>query len=79
MLHSHLACLVSRSHEERDMIHIRLLRLTIASVIHSYSAYFASLSLKKRDILHTLFIKISGDWTKNFGRHDSSFGRDDFP
>ena len=48
------------------------------SYLHNYPVCFVSLSLKERDILHTLFIKISGDFSKNFGRHDSGFERYNF-
>ena len=69
----HPACFVSPWHH----------CLRNESYLQNYPACFVSLSLKERDILHTLFIKISGDLSKNFGRHDSgferyNFGRDDF-
>ena len=69
----HPACFLSPKHQ----------CLRNESYLHNYPACFASLSLKERDILQALFIKISGDLSKNFGRHDSgferyNFGQDDF-
>ena len=64
----HPACFVSPQHH----------CLRNETYLQNYPACFVSLSLKERDILHTLFIKISGDLSKNFGRHDSGFERYNF-
>ena len=64
----------------------RLFRLTIVSlpkerdlITQLFRLFCLIIAYRTlRDILHTLFMTISGDLNKNFGRHDSGFGRYNF-
>ena len=82
--HLNCACSVSPNLLEKDILLIYLACfvsqhrcLKNETLLHNYPACFFSLSLE-RDIFHKFFIKISGDLTKYFGRHNSGFGWHDF-